>query len=104
MVRLKIGNVFKVATSNGICLFQYAYKDERIGSLIRILPNLYKDEFVEEKELYLIHFPLGAALRQKIVTKVGNYPIPQNFILPRKFRTEHVIRDEFDLDGVTNDK
>ncbi|MFJ8234182.1 hypothetical protein ACIQ34_00395 [Ureibacillus sp. NPDC094379] len=101
MGRLRIGDVFEIETSRGKGLFQYVHKDERIGSLIRILPNLYKGEFVikdeliEEKELYLIHFPLGAALWRKIVKKIGNYPIPQHFILPSKFRTEHIIGDEF---------
>ncbi|MGE7666988.1 hypothetical protein ACQKMN_14865 [Ureibacillus composti] len=101
MVRLKMGDVFEILTSNSLGIFQYVHKDERIGPLIRILPNLNKgeseiiDELVKAKELYLIHFPLGAALWHKIVKKVGNYPVPQHFILPSKFRTEHIIGDEF---------
>lgn len=47
------------------------------------------------KELYFIHFPLGTALKQKIVTKKGNYPIPQNFKLPQKFRSEHIVNGKF---------
>ena len=88
MGRLKIGNVFEIVTSNGIGLFQYVHKDETIGELIRILPCLFEegyvieDELVEKKELYLIHFPLGSALNQRIVTKKGSYPIPHDFKLP----------------------
>ncbi|PIC62581.1 hypothetical protein CSV79_16305 [Sporosarcina sp. P13] len=101
MALLKIGDVFGIETSNGIAYFQYVHKNEEIGSLIRILPNLNqdnKDEFnklVEQKELYLIHFPLGDALRQKIVSKMGNYPIPKEFVLPKKFRVKHIIKGEF---------
>jgi hypothetical protein len=101
VVRLKVGDVFEIITSNGIGLFQYVHKHETIGQLIRILPNLYEDgdviedELVEKKELFLIHFPLGSALKQKIVTKRGNYPIPQDFILPRKFRSDHIVNGEF---------
>ncbi len=101
MVRLKIGDVFEIVTSNGIGLFQYVHKDETIGQLIRILPNLYEEgyviekEIVEKKELYLIHFPLGSAIKQKIVAKKGNYPIPQDFKLPQKFRDNHIVNGEF---------
>ncbi|MFJ5770116.1 hypothetical protein [Psychrobacillus sp. NPDC093180] len=100
MVRLNIGEVFEVVTLNGIGLFQYVHKDETIGELIRILPCLLeegyviKDELVKKKELYLIHFPLGAALNQKLVTQKGSYPIPQNFIFPKKFRSEYFVNGE----------
>jgi hypothetical protein len=97
LVRLKIGDVFEIETSNGIAFFQYVHKNDDLGSLIRILPGLYKvykkdllNELVEQKELFLIHFPLGGALKQKIVTKIGNYPIPHNFVLPQKFRESFV--------------
>ena len=102
MTLLKIGDVFGIETSNGIAYFQYVHKNEDIGSLIRILPNSYKDnkkdvlnELVEQKELYLIHFPLGAALTRGIVSKMGNYPIPKDFVLPKKFRDDHIIKGEF---------
>ena len=100
MARLKIGDVFEIVTSNGIGLFQYVHKDETIGELIRILPSLFEegyvinDELVEKKELYLIHFPLGAALNQKLVTKKGSYPIPPDFKLPKNFRTKYIVNGE----------
>ena len=97
MVRIKIGDVFEIETSNGIAFIQYVYKNDDLGPLIRILPGLYKDykkdlinELVEQKELFLVHFPLGDALKQKIVTKIGNYPIPKSFVLPQKFRVSFV--------------
>ncbi|ALC85337.1 hypothetical protein AM499_05550 [Bacillus sp. FJAT-22090] len=100
MARLKIGDVFEIVTSNGIGLFQYVHKDETIGELIRILPYLFEegyvieDELLKKKELYLIHFPLGTALNQKLVTKKGSYPIPQDFKLPKKFRSEYMVNGE----------
>ena len=101
VVRLKIGDVFEIVTSNGTGLFQYVHKDETIGELIRILPFLLEegyvleDELVKKKELYLIHFPLGIALNQKLVTKKGSYRVPQDFKLPNKFRSEHLVNGEF---------
>lgn len=102
LVCLKNGDVFEIETLNGFAFFQYVHKDEVIGSLIRILPNLYvnsnKDileELVTHKELYFIHFPLVSALKQRIVTKMGNYSMPQDFLLPQKFRSKHLINGEF---------
>ncbi|MCQ6268743.1 hypothetical protein M1K46_24525 [Fictibacillus sp. WQ 8-8] len=100
MARIKIGDVFEIETLNGIGLFQYVHKDKTMGHLIRILPILYEegygidDKLVEKKELYLIHFPLEAALRQKIVTKIGNYSIPHDFMLPQSFRIQHKVDGE----------
>ena len=34
VVRLKIGDVFEIVTSNGTGLFQYVHKDETIGELL----------------------------------------------------------------------
>ncbi|MCM3711850.1 hypothetical protein [Sporosarcina luteola] len=102
MALLKIGDVFGIETSNGIAYFQYVHKNEVMGSLIRILPNLYQDTnkdllntLVKQKELYQIHFPLGAAFTRKIVSKMGNYPLPKDFVLPEKFRVDHIIKGEF---------
>ncbi len=39
MVRLNIGDVFEIETSNGLAFFQYVHHDKIIGSLIRILPK-----------------------------------------------------------------
>jgi hypothetical protein len=101
LVQVKIGDVFEIVTPNGIGLFQYVHKDETIGQLIRVLPSLYEEgyilekELVEKKEMYLVHFPLGAALKQKIVNRKGNLNLPQDFVLPKKFRSKHIVKGEF---------
>lgn len=101
MARIKIGDVFEISTPKGKAYLQYVYKHETIGELIRILDGLYVDgcerldELVENKELYFIHFPLGAAYKRRIVNKIGNYLLPTNFKLPRKFRDDHIVRGEF---------
>ncbi|MFJ5763132.1 hypothetical protein ACIQAA_29255 [Neobacillus sp. NPDC093182] len=101
MVQVKIGDVFDIVTPNGIGLFQYVHKDETMGQLIRILPSLYEEgyilenELVEKKEMYLVHFPLGTALKQRIVNRKGNFNPPLDFVLPKKFRSKHTIKGEF---------
>lgn len=100
-MQLKVGDVFEIITPNGIGLFQYVHKDETIGQLIRVLPSLYEEGYilekklVEKKELYFIHFPLSSALKQKVVSKKGNFNLPQDFVLPSKFRSKHTINGEF---------
>ncbi|MGD6831221.1 hypothetical protein ACQCT5_03600 [Sutcliffiella halmapala] len=101
MSRLKIGDVFEIVALNGIRLFQYVHSDETMGQLIRIFPNLYeegytsKDDLQLNLELYCIHFPLIDAVRQKVVKKIGNHPIPLDFSLPKKFRSKHIVNGEF---------
>ncbi|WLD93781.1 hypothetical protein [Alkalihalobacillus sp. AL-G] len=101
MARLKIGDVFEITTTKGKGYFQYVHKDEMMGQLIRLLPNLYEEshifesELVKEKEMYLVHFPLGSALEQKVVRIKGNYEVPRDFVLPKKFRSKHTIKGEF---------
>ena len=34
-------------------------------------------------------------MNRGIVRRVGNYSIPKEFALPKKFRDEHIVRGEF---------
>lgn len=52
-----------------------------MGSLIRILPGIFPepvtdfDSLASAKEMYFVHFPLGAGISQGLVRIVGNFPI-----------------------------
>lgn len=78
---------------------QYVYHNKNLGELIRVLPGLYcrlqdLPNIVNTQELYLIHFPLKAAYRQKIVSLLGNYSIPSGLQLPPpKMRTDFMDRN-----------
>lgn len=94
MVRLKVGDVFEIHTPRGKAYIQYVSNDEVIGELIRVLPGVYDNlpdnikEIASGKEEFFIHFPLKAALKQKILKRVSNFDLPKNFKIPTKFRTE----------------
>lgn len=96
MKRIKIGDVFRIKTDNGIAYFQYVFNNKTIGELIRILPGLYEEQLnnlsdlVEEKELFFIHFPLKAAYKQEIVNFVDNFDLPKSLKLPRYMRSKKV--------------
>jgi hypothetical protein len=99
MKRLKIGDVFEIKTPKGNAYFQYAFQNETVGELIRILPGLFEiepgniNELVNENEVFFIHFPLKAAFKQGIVRYVGNIELPQHTELPNYMRSKKVDRN-----------
>lgn len=94
--RIKIGDVFEINTPKGNAYVQYIYNNTDVGELIRVLQGVYSNQpsdlstIVNEKELYLVHFPLKPAVKQGIVKQVGNFDLPKNFELPKKMRAEHI--------------
>lgn len=96
MKKIAVGDVFRIDTPKGKAYFQYVYKDETDVELIRIFPGLFLDEpsnweeFIKQKEQFLIFFPLAAAYKKKIVLLVENYPIPEGFQKPKYMRTKNV--------------
>lgn len=73
MRKIAVGDVFEIITPKGKVYLQYVYCNKSICELIRILPGFFADvpdnlqEVINSKELFLIHFPLKAALKKKIV-------------------------------------
>lgn len=100
MARIKIGDIFEIATPRGKAYLHYVHQDSVTGELIRVLQGLYSerpsnlDKLAASKERYMISFPLKLATKQKLVELVGNYPL-LNFSKPELMRTEHIIRGEF---------
>jgi hypothetical protein len=93
MMKINIGDVFGIGTSKGDGYFQYIHHHKTIGELIRILPGLYLEQpqdlelLVLEKEIFFIHFPVGAAFKRKIVKFIGNFDLPAELEIPQKFRS-----------------
>jgi hypothetical protein len=96
MAKLNVGDIFEIKTAKGKSFFQYVYSNTNVGELIRILPGLYQDntpdlkEIVKSNELFYVHFPLKAAVKQKIVNFIGNYDIPKDFEIPKYMRSKKV--------------
>jgi hypothetical protein len=82
MAQLKIGDIVQIPTSKGFAYAQYTHKSPQYGFLIRILPNFYNApihnflQITNEIECFVAFFPLSAAINQRIVTIVGNAPVP----------------------------
>lgn len=95
-----VGDVFAIDTARGKAYLHFAYRNNEIGELIRVLPGLYTlepanlEELVSSNERYVVFFPISAALKQKLVEFVGHHPA-DNFRMPRHMRTEYNVRGEF---------
>jgi hypothetical protein len=83
--RARVGDIFEIRTSRGRAYFQYTHEHSappRFGSLIRVLPGFYDEppktfeSLVERPHVFMVFFPLNAAIRQGIVRRVANLPVP----------------------------
>jgi len=96
-----IGDLFQIGITDQEVFLHYVYDDERIGQLIRVFTDptsarkLELEDLAYVKEKFMIFFPLKAAVRRKIVKKVGCLSLPPNFRKPKFMRTKHTIRGEF---------
>lgn len=101
MSKLKIGDLFELATPKGKAYLQFVYKEKTISELIRVLPGIFSsrpedlDDLVKSKEMFLIFFPLNSAYKKKIVEFVENFPLPSGFEKPKFMRSKHIVKDEF---------
>jgi hypothetical protein len=101
MSKIEIGDVFEIDTNKGKAYFQCVKIDKVRGDLINVFNKLYDerplsiDAVTNVKDHYIIGFPLVAAYKRKLVEKVENIPLPNDFELPQYMRDKHVIRGEF---------
>lgn len=83
----RIGDIFEIRTARGLAYAQYTHEHSsppRFGHLIRILPGFYDetpemfDSLVQQPHVFMVFFPLNTAIRQGIVRRVANVPVPPN--------------------------
>lgn len=103
MKKIEIGDIFEIPTHIGMGYFQCVKEAPRTEcETIRIFYGVYKNveesnlnQLAKEKEVYFIQFPLKYAVKKNLVKYVGNYAIPEHLVVPRYYRTEHILRGEF---------
>lgn len=80
----RVGDVIAFATSRGYALAQYTHRDKLYGCLLRVLAgfseSLPTDAAVAATEPTAFHtfFPLNAALKRGLVTRVGTAAVPES--------------------------
>ncbi|HST47711.1 hypothetical protein [Jatrophihabitans sp.] len=89
----RIGDVIAIRTSRGYALAQYTHRDKLYGALLRVLAGFSEalpgdgEAAATAPTAFHTFFPLNAALKRGLVTRVGNAPVPpshQSFPLMRR--------------------
>lgn len=81
MAHLKHGDLLEVPTPRGLAYAQYINKHQNYGALLRVFKALHESRPHDIKDAigevqFVCFFPLQAAIRQGIVSVVGNAPVP----------------------------
>lgn len=81
MAALNPGDIFAIETPGGTAYLQYTLRDPTMGPLIRVLPGLHEQvpdlgALAQRRESFWLFFPLGSAVRRRIVRRVATAAIP----------------------------
>ena len=95
----------------GLGYAQYVAHDTTLGPQIRVLPGVHKERptlpaLVQQKALYYVHFPLGAAVRRGLVGIVDDQPLPLPVASVRAednlFRLQEIWNDTLLAERIAN--
>jgi len=81
--KARIGDICEIRTPAGFAYIQYSHPGINMGSLVRVLPGLFKErptnfaELAKERELYFVFYTLRYALRDKDAEVVSHQPVPE---------------------------
>ena len=109
----EIGSVFAIKTSIGYGLFQVVQKNDVGIDVVRVLQSTiqnieqFSPKLLQEHERYFIKFAVQSALNKKLITFIGEYPVPTSVKIPKKYRMlDYVphknIRNWYIVDAKTN--
>jgi len=107
MAKIEKGDVFRIRTKIGFGFLQFIDKTIDRTHYIRVLdfisPNgIISQEDVNKKERWCTEFVLNIALRRRLVEKVGNLKIPNNFRIARFARSKHVVGENINGWNIVN--
>lgn len=106
MSKVELGDIFELTTEKGNKIYfqcvEVPFDTKNEVELIKVFYNLWSDTPTELKSIiksdyFLNRFPLKSAMRKKIVTKIGNYAIPEYFEVPRYYRTINFTGDAWQI-------
>ena len=91
--KCSIGDVFALATKDGFVALQHIGLDDDGVEVIRVLrpllnsKSMIDDNVINDKEHFIVRFPLLASYKKNLVDFIGNFPIPPNTSIPMYYRT-----------------
>lgn len=87
--RIRLGDLLEIRTPQGLAYLQYTAKHPRLGDTIRVLPGLFSERPALEKLAalatqagYFTFYPVGAAVRQRLLEVVATCSIPPTLASP----------------------
>lgn len=89
--RARPGDIIEVSTPRGLAYLQYTSRHPDFGDTLLVLPGLFQTRPRGWDELcgpegYFVFYPVGAALRQGLVSVVGRQPVPAGRETPPALR------------------
>lgn len=104
------GNVYAIETKKGFGFFQCVSIDsdgiDVVRVLDKILPSIdqFKNNMVLDKERYYTKIVVGAADKSKLISFVGNYPLPDYAKAPKQYRDLDIYPDNVRYWYIVNDR
>jgi hypothetical protein len=91
--KIKLGDVFEVATSIGLGYIQCIYSDQNWGECVRVFEKTHftrvndVDFFATQHQLFITFIPLKYMIRHRLAIHVGNADVPEKSRRLPLFRT-----------------
>jgi hypothetical protein len=104
--KIEIGDIFELKTKKGNKIYfqcvQIPDDTKNEVELIKVYYNLLSEtpselESITNGEFFFCRFPLKVATHKKIVKKIGNHQLPENFELPKQYRTTNFTDDAWQI-------
>lgn len=104
--KIEIGDIYELQSENDdlkayLQCVEIPVDDRNEIELIKVYYSLYTStpeiKTFQSEDFFFIRFPLKAALRKKIVKKIGYLPLPDNFKIPRYYRTTNFTGDAWQI-------
>jgi hypothetical protein len=100
MKKYKFGDIFYIKNKKTTVVIQFVEDHKTFGSLVRVLSK-HKGKIKQisdiqldlEKELFVLFFPLAAAIQRKIAVFLTN-DSKFKFTIPRYMRSEHYTKND----------
>jgi hypothetical protein len=100
MAKIELGDIFELDTAKGRAYFQCVKIDKLKWDTLKVFNKLYDERPLSTESIikvgdhYFIGFALSAAFKRKLVVKIGNIPLSNDFELPQYRRIKHIVREE----------
>ncbi|MBW3523079.1 hypothetical protein [Chryseobacterium sp. NKUCC03_KSP] len=99
MKKVELGDIYSISTKKGLGFLQLVKLPENERNdveLVKVSYDLYLKvldniEQVFRKDFFYVQFPVKAALKKGLIDFVKNSNLPNDFVIPRYYRTEHYL-------------